>query len=179
MRTLPEERRANRRDGRSRALQVPESQGRVHGRVEDSHRRLEWKNERQVSTTHDGGRHGRVEEGVGQARTGLAPTASGHAARDLQGEMPHTRGIPCDNANAPNATSGKEVVRKIKERLQQRIGGEHEKAKQAKQHSHKVYEEGPMATFQQHSGSHQGRQCLPCTGQKWPCLARHQTRNHR
>ena len=68
--------------------------------------------------------------------------------------------------SAPNATSGKEVVRKIKERLQQRIGGEHEKAKQAKQHSHKVYEEGPMATFQKHSGSHQGRRCLPCTGQK-------------
>ena len=47
----------------------------------------------------------------------------------------------------PRATSGKEVVRKIKERLQQCIEGEHEKAKQAKQHSH---EEGPMATFQKH-----------------------------
>ena len=49
--------------------------------------------------------------------------------------------------STPNATSGKEVVRKIKERLQQRVGGEYEKAKQAKQHSH---EEGPMATFQKH-----------------------------
>ena len=47
----------------------------------------------------------------------------------------------------PHAASGKKVVRKIKARLQQRIEGEHEKAKQAKQHSH---EEGPMATFQKH-----------------------------
>ena len=47
----------------------------------------------------------------------------------------------------PRAASGKEVVRKIKERLQQCIEGEHEKAKQAKQHSH---EQGPMATFQKH-----------------------------
>ena len=47
---------------------------------------------------HSGRRHGRVEEGVVEARTGLAPTASGHAARDLQGEIPRTRGIPCDNA---------------------------------------------------------------------------------
>ena len=39
------------------------------------------------------------------------------------------------------------MVRKIKARLQQRIEGEHEKAKQSKQHSH---EEGPMTTFQKH-----------------------------
>ena len=45
------------------------------------------------------------------------------------------------------ATSGKEIVRKIKGRLQQRIEGEHEKAKQAKQLSH---EESPMSTFQKH-----------------------------
>ena len=47
----------------------------------------------------------------------------------------------------PHAASGKKVVRKIKARLQQRIEGEHEKAKQSKQHSH---EEGPMTTFQKH-----------------------------
>ena len=33
----------------------------------------------------------------------LAPTARGHAARDLQGEMPHTRGIPRDNAEQPES----------------------------------------------------------------------------
>eukprot|EP00964_Phaeocystis_antarctica_P075066 scaffold46282_cov32-Phaeocystis_antarctica.AAC.1 len=42
--------------------------------------------------------HGRVEGGMKEVRAGLAPTARGHAARDLQSEMPHTRGIPCDNA---------------------------------------------------------------------------------
>eukprot|EP00964_Phaeocystis_antarctica_P145116 scaffold111105_cov53-Phaeocystis_antarctica.AAC.1 len=71
--------------------------------------RLEWKNGRSSErlrrdgdccrAAHVPGRsHGRVEEGMEEARAGLAPTARGHAARDLQSEMPHTRGIPCDNA---------------------------------------------------------------------------------
>ena len=43
------------------------------------------------------------KERMGAARTGLAPTARGHAARDLQGEVPHARGIPRDNAEQPES----------------------------------------------------------------------------
>ena len=47
----------------------------------------------------------------------------------------------------PKATSTKHVIRRIKARLQERIGYEHEKAKHARRHSH---EDGPMAAFQRH-----------------------------
>ena len=82
------------------------------------------------------------------ARAGVAPAARSHTAGEIYRARCRTHeAYHATTRSNPRATSGKEVVRKIKERLQQCIEGEHEKAKQAKQHSH---EEGPMATFQKH-----------------------------
>ena len=47
----------------------------------------------------------------------------------------------------PKATGVKQIIRKIKARLQQRIEYEHAKAENARRFSH---EEGPMAAFQKH-----------------------------
>ena len=76
----------------------------------------------------------------------------------------------------PKATSTKHVIRRIKARLQERIGYEHEKAKHARRHSH---EEGPMAARSRDTGLLQERQYSPSRGQSWPCSARRQTRSRR